>query len=35
VQALATREQWFRDRIENAAWHVLRAKEAAGLLDCG
>jgi beta-N-acetylhexosaminidase len=35
VQALAAKEQWFRDRIENAAWHVLRAKEAAGLLDCG
>lgn len=35
VQALDAKEQWFRDRIENAAWHVLRAKEAAGLLDCG
>jgi beta-N-acetylhexosaminidase len=34
VQALAAKEQWFRDRIENATWHVLRAKEAAGLIDC-
>ena len=34
VQALAAQKDWFRDRIENAAWHVLRAKEAAGLLDC-
>lgn len=35
VQSLAAERDWFRDRIENATWHVLRAKEAAGLLDCG
>jgi beta-N-acetylhexosaminidase len=34
IQALAAQKTWFRDRVENAAWHVLRAKEAAGLLDC-
>jgi hypothetical protein len=31
---MAQEHDWFRDRIENAAWHVLRAKEAAGLLPC-
>jgi len=35
VNAMAQEHDWFRDRIENAAWHVLRAKEAAGLLSCG
>jgi beta-N-acetylhexosaminidase len=35
VNAMAQEHDWFRDRIENAAWHVLRAKEAAGLLPCG
>jgi hypothetical protein len=27
-------DAWFRDRIDNAVLHVLRAKEAAGLLAC-
>ncbi|MEP6807120.1 MAG: glycoside hydrolase family 3 N-terminal domain-containing protein [Chloroflexota bacterium] len=35
VAALATAHDWFRARVYNAAWHVLRAKEAAGLLQCG
>ncbi len=34
IQVEASVKQWFRARVENAAWHVLRAKEAAGLLDC-
>ncbi len=34
VQTLAATKDWFRARIDNAAWHVLRAKEAAGLLSC-
>ena len=25
VQSLAAERDWFRDRIENATWHVLRA----------
>ena len=35
VASLAAEQAWFRARVDNAAWHVLRAKEAAGLLDCG
>lgn len=37
-RAIAARAQvstWFRSRINNAALHILRAKEAAGLLSCG
>jgi beta-N-acetylhexosaminidase len=34
LQSIAASDVRFRDRIDNAAWHVLRAKEAAGLLDC-
>jgi beta-N-acetylhexosaminidase len=38
AKAIATHAKesaWFRDRIDNAVLHVLRAKEAAGLLPCG
>ncbi|MDP9269635.1 MAG: glycoside hydrolase family 3 protein [Chloroflexota bacterium] len=35
VAAFAATTSWFRARVDNAAWHVLRAKEAAGLLTCG
>jgi len=35
VTSLAAEQAWFRGRVDNAAWHVLRAKEAAGLLTCG
>ena len=35
VAAHAKADAWFRDRIDNAVLHVLRAKEAAGLLPCG
>ena len=34
VAAHAKDDAWFRDRIDNAVMHVLRAKEAAGLLPC-
>jgi beta-N-acetylhexosaminidase len=34
VASFASAHAWFRARIYNAAWHVLRAKEAAGLLQC-
>ena len=34
VAAHARQSAWFRDRIDNAVLHVLRAKEAAGLLPC-
>jgi beta-N-acetylhexosaminidase len=34
VATHAKESAWFRDRIDNAALHVLRAKEAAGLLPC-
>lgn len=34
VQAFAAQKDWFRARVDNAAWHVLRAKESAGLLTC-
>jgi beta-N-acetylhexosaminidase len=34
VAAHARESAWFRDRIDNAVLHVLRAKEAAGLLPC-
>jgi hypothetical protein len=38
AKAVASQAQvsnWFRKRIDNAVLHVLRAKEAAGLLSCG
>ena len=35
IASFASTRAWFRARVDNAAWHVLRAKEAAGLLDCG
>ncbi|HSL76706.1 MAG TPA: glycoside hydrolase family 3 N-terminal domain-containing protein [Candidatus Limnocylindrales bacterium] len=35
VAAHAKGSDWFRRRIDNAALHVLRAKDAAGLLPCG
>jgi beta-N-acetylhexosaminidase len=35
LQSIAATDAGFHDRIDNAAWHVLRAKEAAGLLQCG
>jgi beta-N-acetylhexosaminidase len=34
VVSFASARAWFRARVDNAAWHVLRAKEAAGLLHC-
>ena len=34
IAAHAQESAWFRDRIDNAVLHVLRAKEAAGLLPC-
>jgi beta-N-acetylhexosaminidase len=34
IEAHAKESAWFRRRIDNAALHVLRAKEAAGLLPC-
>ena len=34
VTAHAKESDWFRRRIDNAALHVLRAKDAAGLLPC-
>jgi beta-N-acetylhexosaminidase len=34
VATHARESAWFRDRIDNAVLHVLRAKEAAGLLPC-
>jgi len=33
--AFAGRHPWFAARVDNAAWHVLRGKEEAGLLTCG
>jgi beta-N-acetylhexosaminidase len=35
IGAFAATTDWFKARVDNAAWHVLRAKEAAGLLTCG
>lgn len=35
VAAQVTTDAAFRDRVDDAARHVLRAKEAAGLLSCG
>jgi beta-N-acetylhexosaminidase len=38
AKAIASRaavNSWFRARVNNAALHVLRAKQAAGLLPCG
>jgi beta-N-acetylhexosaminidase len=35
LRSIAASDAGFRARIDNAAWHVLRAKEAAGLLRCG
>jgi beta-N-acetylhexosaminidase len=35
VLSYANGRAWFRARVDNAAWHVLHAKEAAGLLRCG
>jgi len=35
VASFASAHAWFRARLVNAAWHVLRAKQAAGLLRCG
>ena len=35
IASFAATTSWFRARVDNAAWHVLRAKEAAGLLTCG
>jgi ribosomal protein S18 acetylase RimI-like enzyme len=34
IEAHAKESAWFRRRIDNAALHVLHAKEAAGLLVC-
>jgi beta-N-acetylhexosaminidase len=37
ARAIASRaavNTWFRARVNNAALHVLRAKQAAGLLPC-
>ncbi|HLY35282.1 MAG TPA: glycoside hydrolase family 3 N-terminal domain-containing protein [Candidatus Limnocylindria bacterium] len=34
IASFAATTSWFRARVDNAAWHVLRAKEAAGLLTC-
>jgi beta-N-acetylhexosaminidase len=34
IASFASTRPWFRARLDNAAWHVLRAKEAAGLLHC-
>ena len=34
IATFASTRTWFRARVDNAAWHVLRAKEAAGLLEC-
>ena len=34
ISAHARESSWFRKRIDNAVLHVLRAKEAAGLLSC-
>ena len=35
VAARAATDDAFRERVDDAALHVLRAKEAAGLLSCG
>jgi beta-N-acetylhexosaminidase len=35
VAAQVTTDASFRERVDDAARHVLRAKEAAGLLSCG
>jgi len=35
VASFASAHAWFPARVDNAAWHVLRAKQAAGLLHCG
>jgi beta-N-acetylhexosaminidase len=35
VAARVTTDAAFRQRVDDAAFHVLRAKEAAGLLSCG
>jgi beta-N-acetylhexosaminidase len=35
VAAHARESEWFRRRIDNAVLHVLRTKEAEGLLPCG
>jgi beta-N-acetylhexosaminidase len=34
IAAHARESSWFRKRIDNAVLHILRAKEAAGLLPC-
>ena len=34
IAAHARESGWFRDRIDNAVLHILRAKEVAGLLSC-
>jgi hypothetical protein len=34
IAARAAVNSWFRARVNNAALHVLRAKQAAGLLPC-
>lgn len=35
IVAFAGQHAWFAARVDNAAWHVLRGKEEAGLLTCG
>ena len=35
VATHAATDEAFRQRVDDAALHVLRAKEAAGLLSCG
>jgi beta-N-acetylhexosaminidase len=35
IATFATQHDWFAARVDNAAWHVLRGKEEAGLLTCG
>jgi len=35
IASYAAQHDWFAKRVDNAAWHVLRGKEAAGLLTCG
>lgn len=34
MTSFAATHDWFAARVENAAWHVLRGKEEAGLLRC-
>ncbi len=34
IASFAAQHDWFAARVDNAAWHVLRGKEEAGLLTC-